>query len=248
MDTHIDEPLTPTGRLFAQPEVGLTMHCSIGGKNPIDIDAVKSVIRNSIMVKHYRFSSLLVVDRHGRDRWRKTVVDLDRHVIVVNNPVGGGTDEEAVNDYMADLAVSSPLSTEKPLWEVHLLMAHNCAVLRLHHAVGDGTSLLSMLACCGSGAEDSDHPRKIISAPPLSYRKKIKNSVWGFVKTVWLTMIYSLDLLWRIMWVKDNSPVSGGAGTEMWPRKLATAKFVLADMATVKNSVPSAVSFFFFEV
>ncbi|KAG8365357.1 hypothetical protein BUALT_Bualt18G0096300 [Buddleja alternifolia] len=41
-------------------------------------------------------------------------------------------DEDAVNNYMVDLSISSPpLPTDKPLWEIHLLSDHKTAVFRL---------------------------------------------------------------------------------------------------------------------
>lgn len=121
-----DEPLTPAGRLFVRPEMNQIINCAIGLKGPIDVDAIKSVISTSLMIKHPRFSSLLVTDSHGREHWRKTEIQIDRHFIILNDPLGEVNDDEdeAINDYLADLSVSSPLSTDKPLWELHLLMPH----------------------------------------------------------------------------------------------------------------------------
>lgn len=117
-----DEPLSPLGRLFLTPGMHQIVHCIMGCESPIDVSAVKSEIVNSVMIRLPRFSSLLVRDSHGREHWRKTQVDMDRHVIVVEEPVcGAGDDEKAVNDYVADLAVSVPLSSDKPLWEVLFL-------------------------------------------------------------------------------------------------------------------------------
>ncbi|KAE9447151.1 hypothetical protein C3L33_20924, partial [Rhododendron williamsianum] len=43
------------------------------------------------------------------------------------------------------------------------------------------------------------------------------------------------------LWVKDKrTAISGGAGVELWPRKLATAKFRLDDMKAVKKVVVDA--------
>ncbi|KAG5526454.1 hypothetical protein RHGRI_032653 [Rhododendron griersonianum] len=160
-----DEPLSPLGRLFLSTEMHQIVHCIMGCENPIDVAAVTSEIANSVMIQLPRFSSLLVRDSHDREHWRKTQVNVPRHVIVVEDPVSDAADEEAVNDYVADLAVSVPLSSDKPLWEIVL----------------------------------------------------------------------------RAFWVKDKrTAVSGGAGVELWPRKLATAKFWLDDMKVVKKTVAHA--------
>ncbi|KAI3769907.1 hypothetical protein L6452_01021 [Arctium lappa] len=141
-----DEPLTPAGRLFMQPATHQIINCALGLERSIGIDEARTVLSDSLMIKHPRFCSLLVIDDHGRHYWRKTELDIDRHIIMHSDPVGElvNDDQAATNDYVADLAVSSPLSTDKPLWEVHLLSAHKSLVLRFHHALGDGISLISV--------------------------------------------------------------------------------------------------------
>ncbi|KAK9266194.1 hypothetical protein L1049_012527 [Liquidambar formosana] len=246
--TENDEPLTPAGRLFLQPEMDQVINCVMGLKNPIDISAIKSEIGTSILTRHPRFTSLLVRDRRGVEHWRKTQIDLDRHVIVVDSAVPddvGGDDEDAVNDYLADLAVSSPLSTDKPLWEIHLVMAQNCIVFRIHHSLGDGISLMSMLLSCCRRADDAD------ALPCMNGTKSRERNgterrrwswrVWEFVKVVWFTVVFVVGLMGRCLWVKDKkTAVSGGAGVELWPRKMATARFSLDDMKVVKKAIPDA--------
>ncbi|KAI8532793.1 hypothetical protein RHMOL_Rhmol11G0242100 [Rhododendron molle] len=54
---------------------------------------------------------------------------------------------------------------------------------------------------------------------------------------------FIMEFVLRALWVKDKrTAVSGGAGVELWPRKLATAKFWLDDMKAVKKTVTTAVS------
>nr|GMC78414.1 O-acyltransferase WSD1-like [Ipomoea batatas] len=154
------------------------------------------------------------------------------------------SDEDCVNDFLADLAVSSPLDSDKPLWEFHLLVAHNCAVLRLHHSLGDGVSLMSMFLSCCRRVDDPDLPPVIAGLGTSSdYRRRGKRS-WSiirFFKVLWYTTVYVLKFVLRILWVKDKrTALSGGAGVELWPRKLASATFILEDIKTVKSAVPDA--------
>ncbi|KAG5526446.1 hypothetical protein RHGRI_032648 [Rhododendron griersonianum] len=242
-----DEPLTPAGRLFLRPEMNQIIHCIIGCKNPIDAAAVISEITNSVMIQHPRFSSLMVRNSRGREHWRKTQIDVDRHVIVVEDPVAGAgaADEEAVNDYVADLAVSSPLSPDKPLWEVHLLRAHNCIVFRIHHALGDGISLMSMLLECCRRADEPDLRPTIssvgTSSNSSSNRIIQRRKLWKVVVGMLMGLVFIVEFVLRSLWVKDRkTAVSGGAGVELWPRKLATAKFWLDDMKMVKEAVADA--------
>ncbi|CAH9079812.1 unnamed protein product [Cuscuta epithymum] len=237
----IDEPLTPAGRLFLQPEMNQIIHAVAGVKNPFDVDAVKSAFADSLLVKHPRFSSLMVKDSSGRERWRRTQVNIDDHFILLREPLTGDrsvSDEDAVNDYLADLSVSTPLPSDKPLWEFHLLLAHKCAVLRIHHALGDGISIMSLfLSCC----RKTNSP---IQPPSLGGVKAGRRRRWGLKEVamvVWYTVVYVLEFVLRSLWLKDKkTALSGGAGVELWPRKLATAKLTINDMKTVKKAVADA--------
>ena len=82
-----DEPLTPAGRLFLQPEMNQIIHCVIGLKNPIDVDSVKTQIQNSVMLQHPRFTSLMVRDNRGVEHWRPIKIDLDSHIFIINDSV-----------------------------------------------------------------------------------------------------------------------------------------------------------------
>ncbi|KAI8532792.1 hypothetical protein RHMOL_Rhmol11G0242400 [Rhododendron molle] len=243
-----DEPLSPLGRLFLTPEMHQIVHCIMGCENPIDVAAITSEIANSVMVRLPRFSSLLVRDSHGREHWRQTQVDVRRHVIVVEEPVSeAGDNEEAVNDYVADLTVSLPLSSDKPLWEVHLLRAHNCIIFRIHHALGDGISLMSMLQEWCRRADHEPDRRSSMGSMGTTYsnsssnREKRWTQVWKVVVGMLMGLGFIVDFALRALWVKDKrTAVSGGAGVELWPRKLATAKFWLDDMKAVKKVVTDA--------
>ncbi|GLT98248.1 hypothetical protein SLE2022_157620 [Rubroshorea leprosula] len=246
-----DEPLTPAGRLFLSPELDTIIHCIIRGKDPINIDAVKQTIESSLMLQHPRFCSLLMRDRNGNQYWKRTEVDLDRHVIVINSRIdaeddsgagGEDDDEAAVNQYVADLSVSTPLSTDKPLWEVHLLMAHRCAVFRIHHALGDGISLMSILITCCRKIDDPEAlPTMITKRDSGPKEGKWWDRLCSVLMMACFTFVFVLEFLLRATWVSDRKTViSGGAGVELWPRKLATAKLLIQDMKEVKKAVHNA--------
>ncbi|CAI9101899.1 OLC1v1000053C1 [Oldenlandia corymbosa var. corymbosa] len=250
-NTEKDEPLTPAGRMFLQPEMNTIITCAIGLKNPIDIGAIRSEVKASVMLKQPRFTSLLVRDSNGREHWRSTQINVDRHLVIRPEPVTEDpsvSPEDAVNEYLADLSVSCPLSTDKPLWEIHLLMAHNCIVLRVHHALGDGISLMSMfLSCCRRADDPAQTPTigglgtSSSTAASGEERRRRRRSLWTLLNVVWYTLVYAVEFCLRSMWLKDKkTAVSGGAGVELWPRKLETAKFVLDDMKIVKKAVVGA--------
>ncbi|XP_073030527.1 wax ester synthase/diacylglycerol acyltransferase 11-like isoform X1 [Primulina eburnea] len=239
-----DQPLTPAGRLFLQPQLNQIINCAIAGKHPIDVAAVKAQVQNSVMLKHPRFCSIIVRDSLGREHWRKTEVDIDRHVVIRLRPVSEDpsiSDDEAVNDYMADLSVSSPLSEDKPLWEIHILAAHRTAVFRVHHALGDGISLMSLLLTCCRRVDDPEQLPSIGGVGTSSSPLRRRWSAWSIVKVVWYTLVFVMEFVLRGLWLRDRTTaLSGGSGVEDWPRGLATARLRLEDMKTVKRAVADA--------
>ncbi|KAG8373316.1 hypothetical protein BUALT_Bualt11G0011300 [Buddleja alternifolia] len=240
-DVERDEPVSPVGRFLLQPLTNLDIYIAIAGEYPIDVDAFKNLIKSSIILQLPRFCSLIVRDSCGREHWRKTQVDIDRHIIIRRHPISDDiSDEDAVNDYISNLiSVSKPLPTDKPLWEFHMLMAHKTIVLRVHHALGDATSLMSMLQSMCVRVEGP-----VVEPPSLAAAKRRRSSVWKVVRLVWYTLVFCFEYLLRVLWIKDKTTaVSGGYGVELWPRQLATARFRLDDMQTVKRAVADAVSF-----
>ncbi|XP_008236495.2 PREDICTED: O-acyltransferase WSD1-like [Prunus mume] len=248
-DKFSDEPITPIGGFFLQRQMEQIIHCTMGFKNPIDIAAIKSHLKTFLLLSHPRFSSLMVRGPRGLKQWHSTShVDLDRHIIVVPDTITTASNfdhEAAVNAYLADLSTSSGLSADKPLWEFHLLMAHNCGVFRIHHALGDGTSLMSLFAASFRRAEEEEKLPALGSAGKKRNRVSGEKGWWvlliGFVGMVWFTLIFAVEFALRCLWDCDRKTlISGGDGVELWPRKLATARFKLQDMKLVKKAVPNA--------
>lgn len=235
-----DQPLSPTGRLFVQAGSDQVINCVIAGKRPIALDSLKSEIQNSLMLKHPRFCSLMLRDRRGRERWRRTAVDIDRHLLIRHARLSDAADDDAINDYVASLTFSSPLAPDKPLWEIHVLAAHNAAVFRVHHALGDGVSLMSLLL---SHCRRADDPARLPAVAGAAVLTRRRWTLWVLLKLLWFTLAYVMEFVLRVAWLSDRrTAVSGGSGVEMWPRRLATATFRLADMKTVKRAVADSVS------
>ncbi|EPS63324.1 hypothetical protein M569_11461, partial [Genlisea aurea] len=237
----VDQPLTPAGRLMLQPRMDQVINAAIALEHSFDVDTCLNGLRNSLLVKHPRFRSLYVRDERGNEYWRRTEMDLDRHVIVHPRRLSEDvsvSDSDAVNDFLADLSVSSPLATDKPLWEVHALLAHKAVVFRFHHALGDGISLMSLLLDCCRRADDPATAPSITASPPPKRRPR---SLWTFFLVVWYTAVSAFEFFARLLWLRDETTViSGGDGVELWPRRLATARFRLEDMKIVKSAVDNA--------
>ncbi|KAK7366462.1 hypothetical protein VNO80_08452 [Phaseolus coccineus] len=246
-----DEALTPAGRLFLQEETKQVIHCVIGLKNPIDVESVKSEVRKSTMLQHPRFTSLMVRDQRGVEHWRPTQVEMDRHLRVIEEALGEEGDERAINGYLAELSIDCDgLSMDKPLWEIHLLMAHNCLIFRIHHALGDGISLMSLfLASCRKLNHPQALPTIASSASTPSNTSNPPFNFWNLLLTLFFSFLFVLDFILRCLWVRDpKSSITGGAGVQLWPRKIATASFSLQDMKTVKTAVNATINDVLFAV
>ncbi|KAL1557948.1 wax ester synthase/diacylglycerol acyltransferase 5-like [Salvia divinorum] len=239
-----DQPLTPAGRLFLQPQMNQIISAAITVEFPIDTDSFRAQVRSSIMFKHPRFCSLMVRDSAGREHWRRTAVDVDQHLIVHRQPLTDDpsiSGEDAVNEFIADLSVSSPLSADKPLWEIHLLTANNTIIFRVHHALGDGISLMSLLLTCCRRSDDPSLLPSIGGVGAAASGQGRRLSVWTMAMAVWYTFLYVVEFILRSAWRRDRTTaVSGGAGVELWPRKLTSARFRLDDMKIVKRAVANA--------
>lgn len=54
-----EEPVTPAGRFFMQSKMQNIIHCAVGGRLPLDIDAIKLAFKDTFLL-HPRFCSLVV--------------------------------------------------------------------------------------------------------------------------------------------------------------------------------------------
>ncbi|KAI3897411.1 hypothetical protein MKX03_025429 [Papaver bracteatum] len=246
-----EEPVTPFGRVFLQDEGNHVINCAMNFKNPVSIESVKAEFKNSIFVQHPRFQSVLVRNKsNGEEYWKRGDINLDKHIFLVQDIDHGDSstsnilnNDEIVNGYLADLAVSSPLSTDKPLWELHVLKDQNCLVFRVNHALGDGVSVMSLVLAMCRKVDQPDQLPGIPKNNKKSSNRRINlcKMIRRLVMQIWLTIVYVMGFLLRILYLKDaKCKISGGNGVELWPRKLATAKFKLDDMKSVKNVVFNA--------
>ncbi|KAJ8747580.1 hypothetical protein K2173_014426 [Erythroxylum novogranatense] len=160
-----------------------------------------------------------------------TEIDIDRHIIVVEPTTKDIADDDGsyhldvlennddaeriVNDYLADLSVSTPLSEDKPLWELHLLLEQNCIILRIHHALGDGISLMSLfLAACGK-AEDPTAAPTVVRVGRRGLGLRWSGYGWirallGFLKMVLFSFVFCMEFVTRGFWHRDRKTVISG--------------------------------------
>ncbi|WVZ56981.1 hypothetical protein U9M48_007436 [Paspalum notatum var. saurae] len=149
------EPLSPTARMFQDFYIVSVVGCG----TPIDFDPARAGLEVTL-ARHPRFCSIRVMDGPAEPRWVRTTVNLDDHIIVpdLDRAAISADPDKVLEDYVASLS-TLPMDQSRPLWELHVLdfptsEAASAVVFRIHHALGDGTSLVSLLLACTRSARD----------------------------------------------------------------------------------------------
>ncbi|TXG48739.1 hypothetical protein EZV62_024614 [Acer yangbiense] len=179
------EPLSPAARLFHAPRFNCHIIAIIGCKTSINPSVIKQGL-NLTLLNHPRFSSKLeeidqgkvMDDKKGaKMKWTRTTVNVEDHVIVPDYDLEMENPDQFVEDYISYMT-TMPMDFSKPLWELHLLNvksseAEATGVFRIHHSLGDGASLISLLLACTRKTSD---PKALPSVPE---HKDTKNPLKG---------------------------------------------------------------------
>ncbi|KAI9198273.1 hypothetical protein LWI28_012868 [Acer negundo] len=194
------------------------------------------------------------MDENSRGlKWVPTTVDLDNHVIVPKlEPNNIHTPDKIVEDYVSNLSKST-IKMSIPMWDLHLLnlktsYAESTAVLRIHHTLGDGTSLMSLFLASTRKVSDPQ------TLPTLHVMKKANSStkssggflgnyvikLWLVLSLFWNTFVDVLKFLATVfMFLKDTeTPLKGGLGTGATTSRRFVHRMVsLDDVKLVKNAM-----------
>ncbi|XP_037410879.1 O-acyltransferase WSD1-like isoform X3 [Triticum dicoccoides] len=169
-DNSMVEPMSPTGRVME--ELGVCIVVVIGLGTPVNLPVFRAGIETELLTRFPRFRGIQVMDEstnNGKPRWVQTTVNVDDHIVVPRlDPEAVAFDpEKAVEDYVASLSLL-PMDRRRPLWEFHFLdfpssEAASTVVLRLHHSIGDGTSITTLLMASSRSTAD---PERAPAMPP----------------------------------------------------------------------------------
>ncbi|WVZ99552.1 LOW QUALITY PROTEIN: hypothetical protein U9M48_044828 [Paspalum notatum var. saurae] len=164
-------PMSTMGRMFREPRFDIYIVAVLGLGKAVDVAAMRAGLE-ATLARHPRFSSVPVegdVKKSSEPRWVRTTVNLDDHMIFPYlDPAATSTKpDKAMEDYLSSLS-TMPMEHSCPLWELHFLdfptsEAASTVLLRVHHSLGDGTSLLSLLIACTRSAAD---PARLPELPP----------------------------------------------------------------------------------
>jgi len=125
------------------------------------------------LLKYERFTQKVVPDAVGANWVLDDDFNVERHVL--HHPklerAAGQSEREALQALVGELA-NTPLDPDHPLWQFHLIDGYeggSALVARVHHCIGDGIALISVMMSITDGGMD----------PPKRKSRKVEESNEG---------------------------------------------------------------------
>ncbi|RWR96235.1 O-acyltransferase WSD1 isoform X1 [Cinnamomum micranthum f. kanehirae] len=249
------EPVSPSGQYFNSAALSVSILAVLESAIPIDDSPTMTMLKDVFLPINPRFSSIMVKDEHGIRQWKRVEVKLEDHVNIPIFPEGLSRQsyDEYFKEYLSKIA-REKLPQNRPLWDIHIIKyptssAAGAVVIRLHHAMGDGFSLMGALFSCVRRVDDPSLPLTFPSSQ--SKPQEQKGGVLGFLRngTRLLSVMFNTtsDFTWSLLkssFVQDDmSPVrSGTAGVEFLPITIATVAFSLDHIRHVKEKLRGTVN------
>lgn len=187
--------------------------------------------------------------RKGRNTgWTLTTVNLDDHVIVPEIDSVIDFPDRFVEDYVSNLT-KTPLDLSKPLWELHILNikttdAEAVSIFRIHHSMGDGASLISLLLAITRKTSDPDALPTIPTHKRASSISQSNSFLWFFMAVwwglglIWYTVVDMVLFVLTIFFIKDTqTPLKGAPGVELNTKRFVYRTVSMDDIKLVKNEM-----------
>lgn len=156
--------------------------------------------------------------------------------------------EQFVEDYISHIT-TQPLDLSKPLWELHILNvktseAEAVGVFRIHHSIGDGASLISLLLACTRKTSD---PEALPSVPVQKNEGSgapergiwwLFLAIWSGIMLIWNTAVDLIMFSATTLFLEDTrNPLKGGTGDKNSPKRFVHRTLNLDDIKLVKNAM-----------
>ncbi|XP_027939478.1 O-acyltransferase WSD1-like isoform X2 [Vigna unguiculata] len=187
--------------------------------------------------------------KEGRTRkWIPTTVNLDNHIIVPEIDSNIEHPDRFVEDYISHFT-KTPLDLSKPLWELHLLNiktsdAEAVAIFRIHHSVGDGASLISLLLAATRKTSD---PHALPTVPTKNRNSERHRSwlfsIWWGLLLIWHTLVDMLLFTLTIFFIRDTpTPLKGAPGVALNTKRFVNHTVSMDDIKLIKNQMQTTVN------
>lgn len=184
------------------------------------------------------------------------MVKLDEHVFIPDIDPEMEEPDKFVEDYASALS-TTPMDYRKPLWEAHVLNvptsdANGIIIFRVHHTIGDGTSLISLLLACTRKSSDPQSlptlpSKKRVEEPHKSWKYSIRKLfifIWSSIAILFNTLSGCSMFLHSVLWLKDTqTPIKKrNYSVRLSPTRFVHSILSLNDVKIVKNAL-NVVSF-----
>ena len=156
-----------TAWLRMDNDVNLMMIVGVWLLTPaITLQALRQRIENKLL-RYDRFLQRAVPDTMGAMWVSDETFDITRHVVRTTlQGEKGETERHALQRLCGELA-TTPLDPARPLWQFHLIEDYeggSAMVARVHHCIGDGIALTSVMMSITDGGSDPPQRRPKVQA------------------------------------------------------------------------------------
>ncbi|KAB8100526.1 hypothetical protein EE612_031082 [Oryza sativa] len=265
VEAAVPVPMSPAGRLFRETNFNCYIVAVIGLGARVDVAAARAGLE-ATLVRHPRFCSVQVSDeasKRAKPRWVRTTVNLDNHLIFpeLDPTATSASPDQVIEDYMSTLS-TQPMDHSRPLWELHVLdfptsEAAATVAVRMHHSLGDGVSLLSLLIACTRSAAD---PARLPALPPAPARRDgpvyarrrppLSAGIVALAAWAWSYLVLALHTLVDVacfvatsLFLRDaRTPLMGTEGVEFRRKRFVHCTLSLDDVKLVKNAMKCTVN------
>jgi diacylglycerol O-acyltransferase / wax synthase len=241
-------PVAPNDAIWLQDSTtNLMVINGIFTSDRVDLATVQETFQRRVIEaesgRYARFTRK--VERVG-NRWYwvdDPAFDVTRHIIRASNPDLGTT--EKLRRFVGTEA-SRPLPTDRPLWQFQVVEnfedGGSACVVRLHHCIGDGVSLVTVIfhfmdELTGSGGDPAPAAIRPAAGAPGS----------GFLRMLQIPLAAPGILLRRMLWTPDRHALHGprvsGQKQVAWiaPIDLQVVKDIKNRLGATVNDVLMAV-------
>ncbi|XAR55518.1 hypothetical protein NMG60_11035609 [Bertholletia excelsa] len=243
------EPVSPTGQYLNSSVLSLCVLAVLETELPVQDSNFATLVKDIFLPINPRFSSIMVADKNGK-HWKKVEVNIKDHIRIPRFPEGKSLEfyDKYFEDYLSEIALDQ-LPQSRPLWEIHIIKyptsnAAGCFIFKLHHALGDGYSLMGALLSCLQRADDPSIPLTFPAKQSISKEEDMNGSVFKRMSAVLsLALNTVMDFVWSVMkssFLEDGqTPIRSGDdnGLRFQPITVTTLTFSLGRIKQIKSKL-----------
>jgi diacylglycerol O-acyltransferase / wax synthase len=169
-----------TAWLRMDSDVNLMMIVGVWLLTPaITLEALRERVADKLL-KYPRFQQKAVTDAAGALWVRDPAFDINNHVVRTSlRQQRGESERQALQRLCGELAATA-LDTAHPLWQFHLIDNYeggSALVARVHHCIGDGIALISVMLSITDGGADPPKRRKPVNTEEVSEADWLSDAV-----------------------------------------------------------------------